>query len=201
MQGINMSESTNLSELFPKTKIFDPVENKMILLRTLWENNEKPLILIYWLRRFGCSICRISSSELTEGLIKSKEIIKDSLAHIAIGLDELDYEDFVAGNYFKEGKIFIDDSKSTYKALNFIKKGLFSLYGMLNPNIYIKAYEANKKGISGTMKGDGTQLGGTILIDKQGKIIFRHIQKSYTDQPNIDDIVMNVMKYIQESNI
>ena len=35
MQSINISESLNLSELFPKTKIFDPIENKMVLLKTM----------------------------------------------------------------------------------------------------------------------------------------------------------------------
>jgi len=202
MQKIkNQDDSTNLSEIFPKTKIYDPLENKMILMRSLWEENERPLILIYWLRRFGCAICRISSSELTEALIKSNENMKDCLAHVAIGLDELDYDDFKLGNYFKEGKIFIDDNRCTYKALNFIKKGIFSLYGMLNPNIYIKAIQASKKGISSTLHGDGTQLGGTIIVDRKGNIIYRHIQKSYTDQPSIDDVVCNVRGYLQEHKL
>lgn len=197
----NQIDTSNLSDIFSKTKIYDPVENKMIHMKSLWEDNERPLILIYWLRRFGCAICRISSSELTEALINSKENMQDSLTFVAIGLDDLDYEDFQAGSYFVQGKIYIDDNKCTYKALNFIKKGIFSLYGMLSPGIYIKAYEASKKGISGTFHGDGTQLGGTIIVDKQGNIIYRHIQKSYTDQPKIEDIVNNVRGYLSEHKL
>jgi hypothetical protein len=43
----------NLSKLFAETKILDPIDNNLVLLRSLWEENEKPLILIHWLRRFG----------------------------------------------------------------------------------------------------------------------------------------------------
>ena len=124
--------------------------------------------------------------------------MENALTHVAIGLDEMDYDDFQAGNYFKDGKIFIDDNRSTYRALNFVKKGIFSLYGILNPNVYIKAYEAGKKGMVSTFSGDGTQLGGTMIIDKQGNVIYKHMQKSYTDLPPIDDIVNNVKKYVQE---
>jgi hypothetical protein len=44
---------TNLSKVFQETKILDPRLNEMILFRTLWENNDRPLILVHWLRRFG----------------------------------------------------------------------------------------------------------------------------------------------------
>lgn len=41
------------SKLFQDTKILDPEINFKVLFRHLWEKNEKPLILIHWLRRFG----------------------------------------------------------------------------------------------------------------------------------------------------
>jgi hypothetical protein len=47
------ADPPNLSKLIPDTKILDPTENNMIIFRSLWEENEKPLLLIHWLRRFG----------------------------------------------------------------------------------------------------------------------------------------------------
>ncbi len=45
--------STNMSKVFENTKIFDPIKGEYIIFSSLWENNNKPLILINWLRRFG----------------------------------------------------------------------------------------------------------------------------------------------------
>jgi hypothetical protein len=44
---------SNLSIILSDTKILDPAKNAQILFRELWEKNEKPLLLIHWLRRFG----------------------------------------------------------------------------------------------------------------------------------------------------
>jgi prostamide/prostaglandin F2alpha synthase len=139
--------------------------------------------------------------ELTNALIESKEKMRESLKHAAIGLAKLDYEDFLKGDYFKEGKIYIDEPKATYEALNFTRKGATSFYGLLNPKTYLKAFEASSKGISGNLKGDGIQLGGTLILDKKGNIIYKHVQSSYSDQPLIDDIVKAVENYLEENKL
>ena len=48
---------------------------------------------------------------------------------------KLDYEEFLEGNYFKDGAIYIDEAKDTYKALNYGSKTIFSGFGMLNPKV------------------------------------------------------------------
>ena len=116
----------------------------------------------------------------------------------AVGLSLLDYEEFVMEEYFKDGNIYIDEDKKTYKALNFTSKGFFSAYGMLNPSLYIAGYQASKQGITGNLKGDGLQLGGTIICEKNGKVIYSHIQSSYTDFPKEEDISKIVKNYINK---
>lgn len=195
MDAIKNKFPQNMSKLFADTKIMDPIKNEKILFRSLWENNEKPLILIHWMRRFGCVICRLGSLELTEGLKKSDDSVLSKLNWAAVGFANLDYENFMKDNYFKDGYIYIDENRETYKALDFTKKGIFSLFGMLDSKLKTKANEASKRGIRGNYKGEGTQLGGTFIIDKSGEVIYAFQQKSYSDAPNIQEIIKNVEAY------
>ena len=190
---------TNMTTLFYDTQIFDPVKKENILFKTLWENNKKPLLLVHWLRRFGCPICRLSSLELCTGLINTSEENIKKFNHISIGLSLVDFESFEQGNYFKNGSIYVDEERATFKALKFQRLGISTGYGMLNPNMYFKGYEAKKNGIEGTSSntGDGFQLGGTLVIERNGNVIFYHIQENYTDVPNIEGIIQSVEEYIE----
>lgn len=139
----------------------------------------------------------MEAQDLTDSLNRASDQISKHINYAAIGLSELDYEDFVQGKYFEAGKIYLDLTKETYKALGFGSKGIFSLFGMANPMVYFKAYEAKNKGISGNMKGDGTLLGGTVILDRDGNIIFSHKQKDYVDQPNSEDMIEAVKNYVE----
>lgn len=143
----------------------------------------------------------MGAQDLTTSISEASEEIGTVLNHVAIGLAKLDYEDFYKDNYFANGHIYIDEDKSTYKALEFGAKGFFSLYGMLNPSMYSKASEAKKRGIKGNMQGDGTQLGGTLVVDKLGNVIFSHVQKEYADQPDFSKILESIKKYKTENKL
>ena len=190
----------NMSKLFSETKILEPARNEEIYFRDLWEKNDKPLLLVYWLRRFGCILCRMSALDLTQGLESASDNVKNKLNKIAIGFTKLDYEEFVKNSYFKNGHIYIDEDKETYKALNFNKLGFFSMYGMMNPQMYVKAKEAGKRGITGNFKGEGTQLGGAFVVDRSGNVIYSHVQKNYSDDPSKEDIIKAVEAYEEPSN-
>ena len=137
--------------------------------------------------------------DMTTSLSQASDEIKNKLNHIAVGLAKLDYEDFLNENYFQNGHIYIDEGKETYKALDFSSKGIFSLYGMLNVGMYSQAYKASKRGIKGNMKGDGTQLGGTLIVDRKGDVVFKHVQKNYSDQPDMEQIFKAVRNYNVEN--
>ncbi len=116
----------------------------------------------------------------------------------AIGLAKLDYEDFLKENYFRDGKIYIDENKVTYKALKLPSKGFFSGYGMLSPSVYKMANQASKQGISGNLKGDGLQLGGTYIVDINGNVIYSHLQNGYADHPKEEDLIECVKKFLNK---
>jgi prostamide/prostaglandin F2alpha synthase len=109
----------------------------------------------------------------------------------------LDYDDFVKANYL-DGKIYIDEKKETYKALDYGSKTIFSLYGLLDMDLYRKNSEASKKGITGNLKGDGFQLGGTIIVDREGNVVYSFKQSKYTDEPSEEDIIKAVENFIKQ---
>jgi len=43
----------NFSKLFETAEITDPTNNKSILFKSLWEKNDRNLLVITFLRRFG----------------------------------------------------------------------------------------------------------------------------------------------------
>lgn len=166
-----------------------------ILFKDLWEKSEKKLIMIHWLRRFGWSLCMMGASDLNESVAKLNNEYNNSLDFATIGLSYLDYDIFEKNNYISNGKVYIDEGKESYKLMDYKSKGILSGYGMLNPKVYINAYKAKNKGFKGNLEGDGYQLGGTVIIDTKGGIVFSHRQTGYSDYPKEEDIIKALDHY------
>ena len=62
-------------------------------------------------------------------------------------------------SYFS-GKLYLDEEKRFYGPHQ-LRLGLT---GMLRFNVYKKFMEAKNKGVDGNLKGDGTLLGGNVLV-------------------------------------
>ena len=85
---------------------------------------------------------------------------------VAIGLEELGIKAFVDGQYFK-GDLYIDQDYHTYKGLSLGRVGLLSVPSqILSSSTKNLNAKANALGISGDLKGDGLQLGGTYVVEK-----------------------------------
>ena len=108
-----------------------------------------------------------------------------------VGFDMVGFEDFKKKQYFK-GKLFIDEGKSIYKSLGY-KQGKVS--GLFNSEFKKRYKKANQKGIKGDFKGDGYQLGGTVVLSPSGEVIFHKRQKYYGDDPTEDEITSCVEDY------
>lgn len=137
----------------------------------------------------------MGASDLSASIQKINEENNNIIDYNLIGLAHLDYNLFEEDNIVPNGKIYIDENKQTYKLMNFAKLGFLSGYGMINPKVYIQAYAASKKGFKGNLQGDGLQLGGTVIVDRNGNVLYSHNQKNYTDYPKEDDIVKFVKDY------
>jgi len=55
--------------------------------------------------------------------------------------------------------------------------------------MFIAGKQASNKGISGNFAGDGMQLGGTFVLEKDGTVLFAHRQAHFSDHPKPDDVL------------
>jgi len=108
---------------------------------------------------------------------------------VGIGLEEFGKQEFIDGGFFK-GEIFIDQNQSSYKALEFKRYNAVTVVASLvekeSRNWNAKS---NAAGIPGNFKGDGMQSGGTLVIEKGGKVLLSHKQKNPGDHVELKDIL------------
>jgi hypothetical protein len=83
--------------------------------------------------------------ELTTALTEASEEIKNKLSWAAIGLAKLDYEDFVKDDYFRNGIVYIDENKDSYKLLNFTSMGFFPALACSIPTCILNLTKLRKK--------------------------------------------------------
>ncbi|XP_051895585.1 prostamide/prostaglandin F synthase isoform X2 [Pristis pectinata] len=133
---------------------------EMVELRSLWQEQD---CVIFFLRRFGCQVCRWTAREIS----RLKEAFEQNGVHLAgVGPEELGVKDFMEGQYFK-GDLYIDERKQCYKDLGFKRYNTLNLLpAALSQKVRQVATQANKDGISGNFSGDVMQSGGLLIVSK-----------------------------------
>ncbi|CAG7825320.1 unnamed protein product [Allacma fusca] len=105
---------------------------------------------------------------------------ENNIRLIGIGLEELGYETFLDGKYF-DGELYVDTRHEQYKTLGFKKYNFFNgFFDAFFNKLTKKAYRGGRKNnLIGDIKGNGLQLGGTLIIAKGGKdvILFKKMEK------------------------
>lgn len=97
---------------------------------------------------------------------------------VGVGLEELGVEEFIEGGWFK-GELFIDSSKEAYKKIGFRRLNVFTLGpSMLAKKTRDALSKSKELNITGNLKGDGWQNGGTFVIDTSGKALLKFRQES-----------------------
>lgn len=135
-------------------------------------------------------MCRKGAQDLSTA---RKDIEALGGALVGIGLERFGFEEFAEGGYF-DGPVYIDETKACYKAL-FQRNGLLNGFGMLNPKVWSAAKASKAAGVGGNMKGDGTQMGGVVVISGRGssaKVTMLFKQSHYGDHPSSEDVVKAV---------
>lgn len=108
---------------------------------------------------------------------------------MGIGLEELGLEEFQRGQFFS-GDLFLDAKKDTYRLLGFKRIGVLGFF----PAIFSKkARDAYSKGkqdqVGGDLKGDGMQTGGTVVVEKGGKVLLSFKQEGFADHVDPADVL------------
>lgn len=156
----------------------------------LWR--DKPVVLLF-LRRLGCPICRAYIQELS----KAAYLFEQMGVHlVCLSFEELgqgsDYDrSFEAGKYWT-GPLYTID-KSVYAQL-FGRKGFFdNFYGLFDMD-KDALKSVKEQNVKGNFSGDGFQLGGQFVIDTKGNVLLDHRQKLFGDDAKFTDILQAAEK-------
>lgn len=152
-------------------------------LQSLWQ--DQPAVL-FFLRRFGCQVCRWMASEVSK---LEPELRASGVALVGVGPEELGLKEFKEGGFFR-GSIYIDEQKKTYKDLGFKRYTAISVVpAAIGKKVRDVAAKAKAGGIQGNFSGDLLQSGGMLIVAKGGeKVLLHFIQDSPGDHAPLEDI-------------
>jgi len=140
---------------------------------------QNPATLVMVVRRPGCSLCRHQAGELSQlsEEFKKRNVGVVGVLHEAAGADQFH-------PYLKDSQLYFDEKKHFYGPE---ERWLPIWMGALRLSSYWEAYEANKAGFKGDMKGEGRLLGGVYLI-KGNEMLYSHLEKQWGDRANLDEL-------------
>ena len=114
-----------------------------------------------------------------------------------IGVEHFGYEEFKEGKFFN-GKLFVDEGKTIYKALGYPSKSLSNLWKLFQEGSRRRYKQASNAGVQGNLRGDGLQLGGTVIVAPSGEVIYHKPQEFYGDDPQNEELVKVLDNYFQK---
>ncbi|XP_075881503.1 prostamide/prostaglandin F synthase [Nelusetta ayraudi] len=152
-------------------------------LQSLWR--EQPVVL-FFLRRFGCQVCRWIASEISK---LEPDLRANGVALVGVGPEEFGLKEFKEGGFFK-GSIYVDEQKQCYKDLGFKRYTAISIVpAAVGKKVRDVAAKAKADGIQGNFSGDLLQSGGMLIVAKGGeKVLLHFIQASPGDYLPLQDI-------------
>lgn len=152
-------------------------------LQSLWQDQP---VVFFFLRRFGCQVCRWTASEVSK---LEPDLKASGVALVGVGPEEFGLKEFKEGGFFK-GSIYVDEQKKTYKDLGFKRYTAISvLPAAIGKKVRDVAAKAKADGIQGNFSGDLLQSGGMLIVAKGGeKVLLHFIQESPGDYVPLEDI-------------
>ncbi|XP_062260593.1 prostamide/prostaglandin F synthase [Platichthys flesus] len=152
-------------------------------LRSLWQ--DQPVVL-FFLRRFGCQVCRWMASEISK---LEPDMRASGVALVGVGPEVFGLQEFKEKGFFK-GSIYVDEQKKTYKDLGFKRyTGLSVVPAALGKKVRDAASKASAEGIQGNFSGDLLQSGGMLIVAKGGeKVLLHFIQDSPGDHVALEEV-------------
>eukprot|EP01135_Chromosphaera_perkinsii_P006368 Nk52_evm97s485 gene=Nk52_evmTU97s485 len=139
-------------------------------------------VAVVLLRRFGCALCRNASLKFDA---YKEDFDKVGVRVVGVGLEKLGLEEFVEGKYWNSD-LMIDESKALYNDLGCKRNTIWNGFGMFNSGFWKGVKES--KNVDGNLQGDGWQMGGAFVIDKEGKFLYSFRQSNYGE--HADPIAM-----------
>ena len=152
--------------------------------------SDRPALLIF-LRHFGCIGCSEHVAALTPHL-DAFEQLGISVVFIGNGTPN-----FIDGFIDRQGladkpiHLVTDPSLAVYKAAQMKR----SMWGTMGPSGMRDALRAWGKGHrQTTVEGDVLQLGGCLLVDTDGRVVYQYTSTSLSDLPATADLLASARR-------
>lgn len=168
---------------FTKCKVLDENKNE-IELYSLWQ--KQPAIIIF-LRHFACIACRQHAQQVWA--LRDKFQSKGAKVYF-IGNGSADFiKKFKEDMGIQEAPVFTDPSLLSFRAAGF-KRGFLVALGPQAVVNGLKMMINNKSstGRPSSSSGDLWQLGGTLVMGTNGKVLYHHISQALGDFSPENDI-------------
>ena len=89
--------------------------------------------------------------------------------------------------YAPDLEILADSERKSYKAMGFPRASTAQLVG---PKSLAKGLVRGASGVGvGRPIGDVAQLGGSVLVEPDGKIVWTHVQQDASDNPSVEELL------------
>ena len=155
-------------------------EGEQVSLARLYQ--AQPLV-VQFTRHLGCVFCVDHAKQL----LRHYQTLQNHGLEVALVIMG-DAED---AKRFRESlglsyAVFADPRQEAYRAFDVPHGNLWQVAG---PHLWWEGLKALVRSGIGRPRGDLMQLGGTYLIDTQGRIVWSHRPASSAEFPQIDDIL------------
>ncbi len=167
-----------------------PLKQTMSMMKTsnnldvLTLSNEGMVLLIF-LRHFGCVFCRESLMDLA---LKKDVFAKEKVTPVFVHMTDYKTAESYFEQYDFKDCIHVSDPECAFYLAFGLVKGRFSqLFGLKNA---VRGFEIAARGIYPTLTqvGDGTQMPGMFMISN-GIVERSFIHKYAADKPNYDQLI------------
>lgn len=84
--------------------------------------------------------------------------------------------------------LLVDHTKQTYRAVK-MKRG--TLWQVAGPPVWLRSIKSfvGGHGMTPKPKQDPLQMGGVVVVEAGGRILYQHISETSSDNPPTDDVV------------
>jgi hypothetical protein len=117
-----------------------------------------------------------------------EELRKRGAEPIVIGNGPVDFAAHFKLDIGFEAELYTDPSLKTYRAAEMKR-----MRGIPKVITAVKAIKAVTEGhFQSRTQGDAGQLGGVVIIDREGRVLYRHVSEEPGDHPSTEEILAAV---------
>ena len=157
-----------------------------IKLGQLWQ---KQTTIFVFLRNFACIACRTHAKQVWD---KREVYEKKGSRIVFIGNGEPEFiEVFKQEVGIEDAPIYTDPSLESFRASGFKRGFLAALGPRALKNGFSFNRHGHKQGKYESGSGDLWQLGGILVINKEGRVLYQHISQVLGDFPPEKDVPKN----------